>query len=540
MSKHHERAPRVDALARWMRTWIGDDGQIRGFHNHSVWGTNPATFIDFTSGHQAFSAPATAAFAEALARRRDDRALAMWRRMMLFQARTVQDDGQFRHIGFQVGESATSGLIHNMAGCIGLLEGLRHAGHLLGLGEADEVLGAVRANLEACRAYGGGRPTEDGTVNQEYARVWAKLRYTELSGDDRYADELEDDLDALVRLSRAPGVPDADCAGAYRQPADRAEGGILEPAEYYGLMIVPLVLGSRRFGRPDLLDEAVRLGLHVARSAWTDELGCTRFHRYWYVREGAVLKSTSPMLIAGMGLSLYGIDEILAETGHPELARFVDDCLATYARYQTPAGYFASATGWHNEADVAPSTAWHAHDLLFLVRRTDTPETFWESVFAEPERQSVLLSDRAYWVEDGAHWCILSPLTAGDLSIYGRKDRDDFARSFFAWTDKEPLPAELEFDEAPVFFVADEGIYRVDGSTRETDVSVLGAVPYRGHVHEARPALDHNLEHVVCITSSRPPLLEATRTKVGRQRCQLRSGAVPAAPHSSASSRSSR
>ena len=479
-----ERAD-VTALARWMRTWVGEEGQIRGFHNHSVWGTNPATFLDFTSGHQAFSAPATAAFAEALARRPDERALAMWRRMMLFQARTVQADGQFRHIGFQVGESATAGLIHNMVGCIGLLEGLRHAGYLLEPAEQAEVLAAVRANLDACRVYGGGRPTAEGTVNQEYARVWAKLRYTELSGDDRYADELADDLDDLVRLSSVQGVPDAESAGTYRQPTDRAGGGILEPAEYYGLMIVPLVLGARRFGRSDLLAEAVRLSLHVARSAWVDDRGCTRYHRYWYVRDSTVLRTTTPMLVAGMGLSLYGIDEVLADVDHPELAEFVDRCLATYAAYQTPAGYFASATGWHNEADVAPSTAWHAHDLLFLVRHTETSASFWDAVFAEHDRQSVLLSDRAYWVEDGVHWAILSPATAGDLSIYGRKDRDTFGRSFFAWTDKEPLPAGLDLPGAPRFFVADDGIYRLDDSERAVDVSVLGALPYRGHIRDA-------------------------------------------------------
>ena len=489
MTIHHAAgpamSPKVTALARWMRTWVGAEGQIRGFHNHSVWGTNPATFIDFTSGHQAFSAPATAAFAQALSRHPDDRGLDLWRRMMLFQARTVQDDGQFRHIGFQVGESATAGLIHNMAGCIGLLEGLRHAGDLLDPAEVAEVLAAVAANLEACRVYGGGRPTTEGTVNQEYARIWAKLRYTELSGDDRYADELEEDLDTLVGLSAAPGVPDEESAGAYRQPTDRAGGGILEPAEYYGLMMVPLVLGARRFGRRDLLDEAVRLGLHVARSAWVDERGCTRFHRYWYVRGETVLRTTTPMLIAGMGLSLYGIDEILDEVRHPELGRFVDACLATYARYQTPAGYFASATGWHNEADVAPSTAWHAHDLMFLVRHVSTHDSFWAEVFADPDRRSVLLSDRAYWVEDGVHWAVLSPETAGDLSLYGRKDRDTFGRSFFAWTDKEPLPRELELPGAPHFFVADDGIYRLDDSDRETDVSVLGELPYRGHVRDA-------------------------------------------------------
>ncbi|MFD6137387.1 hypothetical protein ACFWEK_18540, partial [Isoptericola sp. NPDC060257] len=87
-----------------------------------------------------------------------------------------------------------------------------------------------------------------------------------------------------------------------------------------------------------------------------------------------------------------------------------------------------------------------------------------------------------FWAEDGAHWCILSPYTAGDLSIFGRKDRDTFARSFFAWTDKEPLPAELEYPGPPAFFVADEGIFRIDGSDRPTDVTVVGPVPFRGRL----------------------------------------------------------
>ncbi|GAA1708286.1 hypothetical protein GCM10009809_00680 [Isoptericola hypogeus] len=479
--------PDVAALARWLRSWVGEEGQVRGFHNHSVWGTNPATFVDFTSGHQAFSAPATAAFGEVLGRFPDERGRELWRRMMLYQARTVQDDGQFRHIGFQVGESATSGLIHNMVGCLGLLEGLRHAGHLLADEERDEVLRAVRRDLDACRVYGGGRPTPEGTVNQEYARVWAKLRYTELSADDVFAAELEEDLDVLMRLSHLRGVPDDESVGVFRQPTDRAAGGILEPAEYYGLMVVPLVLGARRFARPDLLDEAVAICRHVARSAWVDDAGCTRFHRYWYAGGATRLRSTTPMLIAGMGLTLYGVEEVLAEVDVPELREFTAACLRTYARYQSPAGPFVSATGWHHEADVAPSTAWHAHDLMFLARHAlDRGEvvgrSFWDAVFADHDRQAVILSDRAIWAEDGEHWCILSPYTAGDLSIFGRKDRDTFARSFFAWTDKEPLPPELEYPGTPAFFVADDGIFRIDTSDRPTDVTVVGPIPFRGRL----------------------------------------------------------
>ncbi|WP_194420584.1 hypothetical protein [Microbacterium abyssi] len=482
MTGSNREAPDVASLARWMRTWVGEQGQIRGFHNHSVWGTNPATFLDFTSGHQAFSAPATAAFGEALGRRFDERGLDLWRRMVLFQARTVQADGQYAHIGFQVGESATSGLIHNMVGSIGMLEGMRHAGEYLSEAERAEIFDAVRENLRACEVYGGGRPTPGGTCNQEYARVWVKLLYTELSGDDRYDVEIADDLDDLIRLCSVRGVPDGDSVGTFRVALDRERGGILEPAEYYGLMVVPLVLAARRYKRGDLLEEARGICRHVARSAWTDDRDLTRYHRYWYVDGDVRRLSTTPMLIAGMGLTMRGIDEVLAEGDDPELAEFRRRCLQTYASYQTPAGYFASATGWHNEADVAPSTAWHAHDLLALVHGSELGDDFWDRVFADDDRQSALLSDRAYWVEDGVHWCILSPLTAGDLSIYGRKDRDTFGRSFFSWTDKEPLPDDLVFPDAPVFFAADEGLYRVDEPRRPIDITTLGPLPYAGAV----------------------------------------------------------
>lgn len=478
-------APNVAALARWLGSWVTDEGAINGFHNHSVWGTNPASFQDFTSGHAAFSAPALGAYAEALAAAPDDRGLALWRRMMRYQATALQPDGQYRHIGFQVGESASSGLIHNAVGSLGLLLGLRHAGHLLPADETARVLATVRRNLDACRAYGGGRPGESGTCNQDYARVWVKLLYTELSTDPAYTDEIREDLDTLIALYHHRGVPDADSTGTFRTVADRRDGGILEPAEYYGLMIAPLLLAARHYGVRRYLDEALRLARHVARSYWIDREGLTRFHRYWYVtRDGRALKTDTPMLVAGMGLTLRAIHEALAEQPEPELADFLARCLVTYARHQTPAGYFTSATGWHNEADVAPSTAWHAHDLAFLtshaVGGAGLPGDFWDTVLTPDDRQSVLASDRAFYAEHGPHWCVLSPLTAGDLHLYGRKDRATFAREFFAWTDREDLPEELRYPEPPMFFVAADGIHRVDGSERPTDVSVIGPLPYRG------------------------------------------------------------
>ncbi|WP_157041598.1 hypothetical protein [Nitriliruptor alkaliphilus] len=477
-------SPRPDlvSLTRWFLSWVTEEGAINGFHNHSVWGTNPATFLDWTSGHAAFSAPATGAIAQLVAARPDPRAIAMWRRMMYFQSHALQDDDQYRHVGFQVGESATTGLIHNATGSIGLLLGLKHAGHLLDEPEVDHVVSVVRRNLVALQAFGGGRPAEDGTCNQEYARVWVKMLLADVTGDGSGLPEIREDLDVLIERHHQPGVPDEGSSGTWRQAGDRAEGGHLEPAEYYGLMIVPLVLGYERFGDPRYLDEALRLCRHVARSAWTDAEGRTRFHRYWYVAPGRTLKADTPMLIAGMGLSLYGMREVCRIAPDAELEDFVARCRDTYAHYQVPAGYFASATHWGNEADVAPSTAWHAHDLVFLADDVADPgEDFWTTVFESDERQSVLMTDRAVWAEHGVHWCIRSPMTAGDLDIYGRKDRAVFGRAFFAWTDKEPLAEDLHYPDAPLFLATNDGMYRVDRSQRPTDVSVLGTT-YRGRL----------------------------------------------------------
>ena len=95
--------PDLAPLTRWFFSWVTDEGAINGFHNHSVWGTNPATFLDWTSGHAAFSAPALGAIAQLLAARPDERSTEVWRRMMWYQSHALQPDDQYRHVGFQVG-----------------------------------------------------------------------------------------------------------------------------------------------------------------------------------------------------------------------------------------------------------------------------------------------------------------------------------------------------------------------------------------------------------------------------------------------------
>lgn len=119
---------------------------------------------------------------------------------------------------------------------------------------------------------------------------------------------------------------------------------------------------------------------------------------------------------------------------------------------------------------------------MFLMARLGPGDGFWDKLLAPRDRQSVLVSDRAFWAESGAHWCIRSPLTAGDLHIYGRKDKDTFTREFFAWTDREPLPEDLRYPGVPEFFVANDGIYRVDGDETPTDIMAVGPLPYRGQL----------------------------------------------------------
>ena len=63
------------------------------------------------------------------------------------------------------------------------------------------------------------------------------------------------------------GVPDEDCDGTKRALLGKDQL-LLEPAEYYVLMIVPLCIGYELFGREKWLHAAVRLCNHVVRSSF--------------------------------------------------------------------------------------------------------------------------------------------------------------------------------------------------------------------------------------------------------------------------------
>ena len=435
--------PDMGALGSWNRSWVQPGGQIHGFHNHTVWGGNPYRWLGFTSGHSTWASPFFAALARALATRPDARGLELLRRLLTFQTGAFQADGNYAHIGFQVGESLKFGLIHNAITNVSLCQTGLLAREQLG-GELLDPIGDAFLRNVANRS----RPDANGTCNQEYARIWSRLLFQELFDDRQFYDELPEDIDFMLSHFHVAGVPGAECEGTLRQ-----------------------------------------LCRQVVRSSWVDAAGNRRFHRLWHGGPGTWRRIRTPMLISGMGDTLEGIQSCHERTGDEELGAFVGECDRTYAVYQHPAGFFVPATGWQSEVDVAPSSAWHAHDLRSLVRRFEPSAGFWDAFFRPYRRTAVLLGDQCLWVERDHHWAILDYLTQDVFSLAGRKDEPRFGRDM-GWVGGErALPLHVPFPKAPKFLKADEEIRLIDGGGGETDVGMdvrsIASVPYRG---EAPPA----------------------------------------------------
>lgn len=477
--------PAVDTamLGNWLRSWVQPSGAIHGFHNHSVWGGNPYRWNDFTSGHSAWSSLYAAGIACALQQRPDSRGLALLRALIGFQTGAFQENGQFAHIGFQVGESLKSGLIHNVLADVALALTAIHGRHFLSEADRAGIGQAIIRNLDACRVYGGGRATPDGCCNQEYARIWAKLLFRAAFDDPRWQDDIVPDLELMLERYHVAGLPDPDSEGTLRALSDP---NTIEPAEYYGLMIAPLVLAYEQLGETRYLHKAAALCRHVARSAWTDANGNRRFHRLYYRLNDRFVKIDSPMLIAGMGDTLFGIRQYLRHERDGELAAFVADCEATFARHQTPRGYFTSASGWHSEIDIAPGTGWHAHDFHYWTARGPIPDDFWDRLFADNGRTSVLLGDQCFWIERGDHWSIADYESRDVYMLLGRKSQAVFGRDYPAWIGapaERTLPAFFGFPELPVFVRTDRGIYLKAARTNpidDGDIVSAASVPYLG------------------------------------------------------------
>jgi hypothetical protein len=462
--------PDVAPLGRWLHSWIQPDGRVFGFHNHSVWGSNPYRWNDFTCGHSTWASCLIPGLVHALNAQPNADGQHLLETMVAFQTDSFQPDGNYRHVGFQVGERLKVGLIHNAIANVSLTEAAWRGADLI----SGNLRACIRDVYDRNLAWHG-RANKGGVCNQDYARIWGKLLYFKAFDDRRWYDEVAEDIDCMLEHFHVPGVPDDDCEGTVRGPADP---WILEPAEYYGLMIMPLILAAEIYGEERYLDHAGALCRHVARSKWTDTNGCVRFHRLYFKGAAGWEKVREPMLISGMGDTLEGIADFLRLRPDEELSGFLDECLQTYAHYQHPAGFFYPATGWQSEIDVAPSSAWGTHDFRFLVKQLGVGDDFWSTFMKPDERTAVLIGDQAIWMERGANWTIQDHHSNDVFQLFGRKDRDRFGRDLSWFGGDDILPDECRFPNPPSFFKGDDRIFPVEPLAEDVDVRVNAALPF--------------------------------------------------------------
>lgn len=468
----------IGSLGNWLLSWVQEDGAINGFHNHSVWGANPYRWADFTSGHSTWASLLIPSLCLALRRERDRRVEETVERLLRFQTTRLQADGQYAHIGFQMGETLKSGLIHNMLPNVSLGLAAEYGAFWLPPRLMEQIRATIVGTMDACdRLY-----PFDGSrkiSNQEFARLWGKLQFQRAFGDDRWEAEARRQLDTMIGLFKIGGLPDADCESSYRYQGNPAS---TEPAEYYGLLIAPLVQAYEMFGEERYLDYAGGLCRHLARSSWHDGRGCRRLHRAWLFSGTQWRKINGPMLIAGMGTSLYGVHRYLKHRPGAELERFLDDCDRTYAAYRNPRGYFAAATGWESEVDVVPGSAWHAHDFFYLAERHGFEAGIAGELFADHPRLSVLLGDQCLWVERGTHWSVTDYFWQQVFRLLGRKDEITFGRDMDWVGGDRSLPPRFSFAGLPNFVKTDEGYYLMPGELGEADMTItsVAKLPYLG------------------------------------------------------------
>ncbi len=469
--------PELAKLGNWLTSWVRPSGAIYGFNNHSVWGANTYRMGDFTAGHSTWSSPYLAGISEALTQQSDPRGLELIKRLIDYQTTSFQDGDIYRHIGYETGELSNKALIHNAIANLSLGLAAVNGRAYLEDSQMESIHAAIIRNMKGCEHFGGGRPDENGTCNQEYARIWAKLLFQQAFEDNRWQDELVEDIDYMIQHFHQSGFPDDECTATLRATSIT---DIVEPAEYYGLMICPLILATELYQNDRYLDEAGRICRHVARSHWVDEKGQIRFHRLWFKTNNEWKVNNTPMLIAGMGDSLEGIQRYLKHRPDAELENFLTACDKTYSYYQHSRGFFASATGWLGEADIAPSTAWHSHDFRYLVHRQGINADFWDTIFQQDQTQiSVLLGDRCYWIEQGPHWAIRDYLWECTFDLVGRKDRVRFGRNLPDWIEGGWHPGEeYIIPEQPVFIQTDDFIAPWEGDMKNVIVHSIARKPF--------------------------------------------------------------
>lgn len=467
-------------LGNWLKSWVTDKGEIYGFHNHSVWGDNPYRYADFTSGHSTFASPFLPALSYSLSQCMDSKGYDLLLKLIKFQTSSFQENNQFNHIGFQVGETAKIGLIHNVVADVSLGLTALYGKDYLPKEYLENIKSAILRNLDGCKVYGNGRPDNNATCNQDYTRIWSKLIFMKAFNDYTWMEEIIEDINFMIKSFHKTGFPD-ECEGTYRCLNDKHQSkAFIEPAEYYGLMINPLLLMYELTKDIKYLNHSKNLCLHISRSSWIDDNGQTRFHRIWLISDNKHIKIEKPMLIAGVGLTLLGIMNYLKYEDNHELKEFLDNYNSTYAYYQTKTGYFVSATGWQSEVDIAPSTAWHTHDFLYLVQNTKIDNHFWNLFNSKYDKVSILLGEQCFWIENNNKWAILDYVTQNVFYLAGKKDKNHFGRELLPWICKKNTLEDCVINVKPKFIKTDDGIYQMDNNFQDADIYSIASLEYKG------------------------------------------------------------
>lgn len=470
-------------LGNWLNSWVGENGEIRGFHNHSVWGDNPYRYGDFTSGHTTFASPLIPALAKGYLQKKDIRVLSLIKKLVHFQANSFQENGFFAHIGFQVGELLNHGLIHNVVPDAALSETALLLKDELDNNTLSEINNAVRKNFEATdKIYFKGPTTNlngltQSCCNQDYCRLWARLLHMEAFNHHEWDDLVFKGLNFMIDYFHIEGVPTNGASGTSRNISDK---NFLEPAEYYGLMINPLILGYERYNENKFLDEAVKLANHIIKSSWIDKNGCRRFHRNYIKENGKYVCVKEPMLIGGMGItlsSLYRLNKIIKSE---EIDYYLSEFDNTYSYYQSDAGFFLAGSGWYKECDIIPSTAWQSHDFYYLMNRFEIHDSFWNDFFNNENKFAVVLGINSYWIENNKQWGLKGYFAQWDANIIGRKDKDKFYYEIPEWISGIPLyPQDYKIENEPKFYRSDYDYHLVSGS-EDFILSKLSELNYKG------------------------------------------------------------
>lgn len=459
----------IAGLGNWLNSWVGKDGEIRGFHNHSVWGDNPYRYGDFTSGHTTFASPFIPALAKAYLQSKDPRALELIKKLLKYQSNSFQENGFFAHIGFQVGELLNHGLIHNVVPDAALSETALLLKDELDKNTLEEIDKAVRKNFEGTnKVYFEGPTTKlDGLTqsccNQDYCRLWARLLHMQAFNHNDWDEIVLKGLNFMIDYFHVDDVPTAGCAGTTRNISDK---NFLEPAEYYGLMIHPLILGYERYGNKRFLEEAKKLANHIIKSSWIDKNGQKRAHRNYYTIKGKYICVKEPMLIGGIGITLSSIYKLNSILKDEKIDNYLAEMDKTYAHYQSERGFFLAGSGWYKECDIIPCTAWQSHDFYYLMNKFPVNDSFWNNFFKEEDRFAIVLGVNCYWIENKEQWGLKSYFAQWDANIAGRKDEDKFYYDLAEWiTGSATHPENYYMIDEPKFWRSDNNYNHASGSS---------------------------------------------------------------------------